>query len=50
MEHNSFKNVLDSVDYTIVDVNSQFLGIENLEMIRKFILDKRDVEYKHVDM
>ena len=38
------------MDYTIVDNNSQFLGIENLEMIRKNILDKRDVEYNHVDM
>ena len=50
MEHKSFKNVLDSLDYTIVDNNSQFLGIENLEMIRKYLLDKRDGEYNHVDM
>ena len=38
------------MDYTIVDNNSQFLGIENLEMIRKYLLDKRDGEYNHVDM
>ena len=50
MEHKSFKNVLDSLDYTIVDNNSQFLGIENLEIIRIYLLDKRDGEYNHVDM
>ena len=50
MEHKSFKNVLDSMDYTIVDNSSQFLDIECLEMIRKYILDRRDVEYNHVDM
>ena len=50
MEHKSFKNVLDSLDYTIVGDNSQFLGIENLEMIRKYLLDKREGEYKHIDM
>ena len=50
MELKSFKNVLDSLDYTIVDNNSQFLGIENLEMIRKYISEKRDEEYNHVDM
>ena len=50
MEHKSFKNVLDSLDYTIVDNNSQFLGIQNLEMIRKYLFDKRDEEYNHVDM
>ena len=49
MEHKSFKNVLDSLDYTIVDNNSQFLGIENLEMIPKYLLDKRDVEYAHCE-
>ena len=40
MEHKSFKTVLGSLDYTIVDDNSQFLGIENLEMIRNYLLDK----------
>ena len=50
MEHKSFKNVLDSLDYTIVDNNSQLLGIENLEMIRKYILDKREGECNHVYM
>ena len=50
MEHKSFKNVLDSLDYTIVDNNSQFLGIENLEMIRKHLLEKRDGEYMHWEM
>ena len=50
MEQKSFKNVLDSMDYTIVDNNSQFLGIENLEMIRKYLLNKRDGEYNHLDM
>ena len=50
MEHKSLKNVLDSLDYTIVDNNSHFLGIENLEMIRKYLLDKRDVEYAHCEM
>ena len=41
---------LDSLDYTIVDNKSQLLGIENLEMIREYTLDKRDGEYNHVDM
>ena len=50
MEHKSFKSVLDSLDYTIVDNNSQFLGIENLEIIRNYLLDERDGEYNHVDM
>ena len=50
MEHNSFKNVLNSLDYIIVDANSQFLGIENLEMIRKYLLDKQDVEYADCEM
>ena len=50
MEHKSFENVLDSLDYTIVDDNNQFLGIENLEKVRKYLLDKRDGEYKHIDM
>ena len=50
MEHKSFKNVLNSLDYTIVDNNSQFLGIEILEMFHKYILDKRDGEFNHVDM
>ena len=50
MEPKSFKNVLVSLDYTNVDNNSQFLGIQNLEMIRKCLLDKRDEEYNHVDM
>ena len=49
MEKKSFKNVLDSLDYTIVDNNSQILGFENLEMIRKYLLDQRDVEYAHLE-
>ena len=50
MEHKSFKNGLDSLDYTIVDNNREFLGIENLEMIREYIIDERDDEYKYIDM
>ena len=50
MELKSFKSVLDSLDYTIVDNSSQFLGIENLERIREYLLDKRDGEYKHIEM
>ena len=50
MEHKSFKNVLDSSDYTIVNNNSQFIGIKNLPMIRKYLSDKRNEEYNHVDM
>ena len=42
--------MLDSLDYTIVDNNSQFLGIEKFEMIRKNLLDKRDGEYMHCEM
>ena len=41
---------MDSLDYNIVDDNSQFLGIENLEMIRKYLLDKRGIEIKHCEM
>ena len=50
MAHKSFKNNLDSLYYTIVDNNSQYLGIENLETIREYLLDKQDGEYKHIDM
>ena len=50
MAYKSFKKVLDSLDYIIVDNNSQYLGIENLETIREYLLDKRDGEYKHIDM
>ena len=50
MTHKLFKNVLDSLDYTIVDNNRKYFGIENLETIREYLLDKRDGEYKHVDM
>ena len=50
MAHKSFKYLLDSLDYTIVDDNSQYLGIENLETIREYLLVKRDEEYKHIDM
>ena len=50
MELKSFKNVLDSLDYTIVDNNSHYLGIENLETIREYLSDKRDGEYKHIEM
>ena len=50
MAHESFKHVLDSLDYTNVDNNRHYLGIENLETIREFLLNKRDDEYKHIDM
>ena len=50
MAHESFKNVLDSLDYTIVDNNRHYLGIDNLETIRDYLLNKRDDEYKHIDM
>ena len=50
MELESFKNVLDSLDYTIVDNNRKILGTENPEMIQKYIRDKRDNEYTHIDM
>ena len=50
MAHESFKKVLDSLDYTIVDNNREYPGIENLETIRDYILNKRDGEYKHIDM
>ena len=45
MEHKSFKNVLDSLDYVIVDYNNtQFFGIDNLENIREYLLNKQDGE------
>ena len=50
MAQESFKNVLDSLDYTIVDNNRHYLGIDNLETIREYLLKKRDEEYKHIDM
>ena len=50
MAHNSFKNALDSLDYTIIDNNSQYLGIGNLGTFRQYLFDKRDEEYKHIDM
>ena len=50
MAQKLFKNVLNSLDYTIVDNNSQYLGFKNLESIRAYLLDKRDGEYKHIDM
>ena len=50
MEHKSINNVLDSIDYTIVDNNSQFVGIANLETIRKYLFDEKGGEYNHVDM
>ena len=34
MAYKSFKIVLDSLDYTIVDNNSRCFGIKNLETIR----------------
>ena len=47
MEHKSFKNVLDSLDYVIVDYNNtQFFGINNLETIREYFLNKQDGEYE----
>ena len=50
MELKSFKNVLDRLDYTIVDNKSQYFGTENLETIREYLLDKHDGEYKHNGM
>ena len=50
MAHESFKDVLDSLDYTIVDNNRQYLGIDNLKTIREYLLNQRDEEYKHIDM
>ena len=50
MAHESFKNVLDSLDYIIVDNNREYFGIDNLETIREYLLNKRDGEYKHNDM
>ena len=50
MAHESFKNVLDSFDYTIVDNNRHYIVIDNLETIREYPLNKRDEEYKHIDM
>ena len=50
MAHESFKNVLDSLGYIIVDNNREYLGIGNLETIREYLLNKRDGEYKHIGM
>ena len=50
MAHESFKKVLDSLDYTIVDNNRHYVGNDNLETIREFLLNKRDDEYKYIDM
>ena len=50
MAHESFKNVLDSLDYAIVDNNRHYLGIEKLETIREYLLIKRDEENNHIDM
>ena len=50
MEFKSFKNVLDSLDYTIVDYNRQLLGIGKLESIRENLLKKLDREYKRIEM
>ena len=49
MAHESFNNVLDSLDYTIVDSNRHYFGIDNLETIREFFSNKRDDEYKDID-
>ena len=50
MERKSCKSVLDSLDFTIVDDNSQVLGIGKLEMIRNYLLNKREGEYNQVDV
>ena len=50
MAQKSFENVLDSLDFTIVDNNNPHLGIENLETIREYLSDKRDGENRHIDM
>ena len=44
MAHESFRNVLDSLDYTIFDNNRHYFGIDNLETNRDFLLNKRDNE------
>ena len=48
MAHESFEKVLDSLDYTIVDNNRHYLGIDNLKTIRGYLLNKRDDESKHI--
>ena len=50
MAHESFKNVLDSLDYIIVDNIRHYLGIDDLETIRENLLNEQDEEYKHIDM
>ena len=50
MANESFKNVLDSLDYIIVHNNREYLGIDNLETTREYLFNKRDGEYKHIDM
>ena len=50
MAHESFKKVLDRLDFTIVDNIRPYLGIDNLEIILKYLLNKRDEEYKHINM
>ena len=43
MEHKSFKNVLDSLDYTIVQNNNTlFFRNKNLETIREYLFKKRE--------
>ena len=47
MEHKSFKNVLDNLDYVIVDYNNtQFFGIKNLGTIHEYLSNKQDGEYE----
>ena len=50
MTHESFINVLHSLDYIFVDNKRNYLGIDNLETIRDYLLNKRVDEYKHIDM
>ena len=50
MAQKSFKNVLYSLDYAIVDNFSQYFGVENFDTIREYLLDKRYGEYKHIEM
>ena len=49
-KYDSFKNVFDNLDYIIVDNNREYLGIDNLETLREYLLNKRDEEYKNIDM
>ena len=40
MEVKSIKDVLNVIDYAVVDNNAKFFGASNLEDIRIYLLDK----------